>query len=160
MAKDVLIIAAALKSIYEEVFDLSPDESDLDELKMHKLLYFAQQRHFSNFGEWLFNDDFEGWVHGPVNKKVRAAFIYLDNYSEEISLEEDYSIREIVYEYGKFSSWYLRDLSHEEQAYKTSRIGLGEYDAGDRIITKANIMGDLSKVTDDEFSEYEREVLH
>ena len=161
MANNILAIAATLKKIYKEVFTVSPvEETDLDEMKMHKLLYFAQKRHFSNFGEWLFNEDFEGWVHGPVKPKNRSAFSNINLYLEDISLEEEYTIREIVYEYGKFDSWFLRNLSHEDQAYQISRDGLSEYELGDRIIQKDHIMIDLSKVSDDDFREYEHEVRH
>ncbi|WP_010276376.1 Panacea domain-containing protein [Paenibacillus senegalensis] len=140
---DILRIAAAMTRIYEEVYGSISEVSDLTEMKMHKLLYFAQKNHYFNFGEWLFDDDFQGWVHGPVNKKIRTNFSYLDQ-DVEITLEEEYTIREVVHEYGKFSAGYLRNLSHEDDAYKNSRIGLMEDQAGDRTIAKDDIITDLS----------------
>jgi uncharacterized phage-associated protein len=35
-------------------------------LKLQKLLYYAQGWHLAHYGEHLFDDKFEAWVHGPV----------------------------------------------------------------------------------------------
>lgn len=116
----------------------------MSEMKLHKLLYFAQKRHYKNFGCWLFDDDFEGWVHGPVNKRVRASFDMLpDVKRDELTLEEEYTIREILHEYGHYTASQLRNLSHQEYAYKQSRIGLGPEEPGDRIIKKEEIIFDI-----------------
>ncbi|WP_200416431.1 Panacea domain-containing protein [Virgibacillus salexigens] len=155
MAKDILDIAVYLKKLYETIYDNEGEESDLTEMKLHKLLYFAQKRHYANFGEWLFNDDFEGWVHGPVNKKVRRNF-HLENDGQELTLDEKYTIREIVYEYGKYSAGVLRNLSHQDSCYKKSRFGLSEYDLGCNIIYKVDIVDDI--LIDEENFSYESEM--
>lgn len=140
----IIQIALGIKNIYSEVFE---GRNDLDELKMHKLLYFAQKRHYKHFGDWLFAEEQEGWVHGPVNRTVRNSFNWLMSCEQEvsISLEEEYTIREIVHEYGIYSSWQLRQLSHEENAYKKSRNGLTEEEAGDRVIFKSHIIQDIQQ---------------
>lgn len=142
MPRDILDIAASLKSLYQEVY--SDNENDLSEMKMHKLLYFAQKKHYENFGEWLFDDDFEGWVHGPVNRKVRNVFSYLDNNQTEITDKEEYTLLEVIYDYGKYPPGYLRNLSHEDTAYKISREGLEDDQAGNVIILKKNIILDIT----------------
>lgn len=142
MPRDIITIAQALKMIYEKVYE---GQNDLTEMKMHKLLYFAQKRHYANFGQWLFEDDFEGWVHGPVNRRIRTLFYFLDDdFDGELTPEEEYTIREVVYDYGKYSASELRNLSHEEYAYKVSREGLNDDEPGDRIILKENIIKDIS----------------
>lgn len=118
MPRDILFIASAIKHFYELVYDVTEEENDLSEMKMHKLLYFAQKQHYANFGEWLFNEDFEGWVHGPVN-------------------------REVVYDYGKYSAGVLRNLSHQDQAYKNSRKGLSEFEAGNTLVQKSDMIFDI-----------------
>lgn len=35
-------------------------------LKLQKLVYYAQAWYLANFGNPLFEEDFEAWVHGPV----------------------------------------------------------------------------------------------
>ncbi|HDR7517149.1 Panacea domain-containing protein [Bacillus mobilis] len=145
MKKDILDIACAIKSLYEKIFDVSQSDNELTEMKMHKLLYFAQKIHFSNFGEWLFEEEFEGWVHGPVNREVRSEFSTLNNQDVQLSLDEEYSIREVVFLYGQKSAIELRNLSHKDNAYEVSREGLGEYDRGNTIIVKEDIIADISK---------------
>src|SRR5690606_11621309 len=154
MVKDILTNASALLSYYSKVFS---EHDDMTEMKMHKLLYFAQKQHYKNFGEWLFNDDFEGWVHGPVNKKVRNSYFYLPDLDNvELTLEEEFTIREVIYDYGKYSAGALRNLSHKDIAYSISRDGLDEYEPGSEIIKKENMILDIH--THDEDSEFECEV--
>jgi uncharacterized phage-associated protein len=38
----------------------------LTNLKLQKLLYYAQAWHLALYDEALFDEDFEAWVHGPV----------------------------------------------------------------------------------------------
>lgn len=148
MARDILDIAAAVKRLYLSIFNLTEVENDLTEMKLHKLLYFCQKRHYENFGEWLFVDDFEGWVHGPVNKKVRNNFYFLDE-QVELTDEEEYTIREILHEFGPLSAWTLREISHREECYKISRSGLGDRDQGNTIILKENMIMDMLKNDED-----------
>jgi uncharacterized phage-associated protein len=145
MPKDIITIAGAINTLYKKIYVNTHLENDMSEMKMHKLLYFAQKRHYLNFGEWLFKEDFEGWVHGPVNRKVRHMFDFLPNVnSTDLSFEEEYTIREIVHEYGKYSALYLRELSHKDNAYKLSRNGLAPHEKGEEIIKKVDIINDLA----------------
>ena len=60
----------------------------LTHLKLQKLLYFAQGWSCVWDGELLFEDGFEPWQYGPVNRKVFEAF---RKYSrKEIPEEEGY----------------------------------------------------------------------
>ena len=43
----------------------------LDEMKLHKLLYFTQRETIAVTGEPAFNEVFEGWKYGPVSRAVR-----------------------------------------------------------------------------------------
>lgn len=148
MQRDILEIAAAVKRLYLSIFKMTEIENDLTEMKLHKLLYFCQKRHYENFGEWLFADDFEGWVHGPVNKKVRNNFYLLD---DQVTLtdEEEYTIREVLHEYGPLSAWTLREMSHADECYKISRAGLSAHDQGNAIILKENMILDMRKNDED-----------
>ena len=39
----------------------------VDEMKLHKLLYFTQRETFAILGKPAFDSDFEGWKYGPVS---------------------------------------------------------------------------------------------
>lgn len=47
----------------------------LDEMKLHKLLYFTQREAFAILGEPAFDGEFEGWKYGPVSREVRNNFM-------------------------------------------------------------------------------------
>jgi len=40
--------------------------SYLSNLKLQKLLYYAQAWHLALYGISLFDEEFEAWIHGPV----------------------------------------------------------------------------------------------
>lgn len=145
MVKDIITIAGAINTLYDKIYASYFDENDMTEMKLHKLLYFAQKKHYQNFGKWLFREDFEGWVHGPVNRDVRRSFNKLPtiNYSD-LTLDEEYTIRETLHEYGRYSAWHLRELSHMEPAYKKSRIFLKEDEPGNELIPKDDLIEDIS----------------
>ncbi|MCM3739250.1 DUF4065 domain-containing protein [Oceanobacillus luteolus] len=146
MPRSIIEIAGAINTMYEKIYAYDREENDMTEMKMHKLLYFAQKQHYQNFGEWLFENEFEGWVHGPVNKEVRRFFECLPTIqADELTLEEEYTIREVLHNYGKYSAYHLRELSHQDEAYKASRRGLSPNERGEEIITKENIVSDIAE---------------
>lgn len=121
----------------------------VDEMKLHKLLYFIQRESFAIKGEPMFPEDFEGWVHGPVSSEVRRCLDHAHGMTCEtnpISEENAYIVRNVVEEYGQYDSWYLRNLSHEELSWKNSRVGLGDKQPGNRLIEKSDIELDARKV--------------
>ncbi|AXF54640.1 Panacea domain-containing protein [Salicibibacter kimchii] len=152
MAKDILAIASALDSLYNKINGFEKTDSDLSEMKMHKLLYFAQKYHYYHFGKWLFNEDFEGWIHGPVSKTYRNNKDDL-SCDESISLEEEYTLRDVIFELGDYGAYELRDLSHEENAFRISRKELCSNERGYKIIKKEHIISDMNE-DDDALIEY------
>ncbi|MFY2152553.1 Panacea domain-containing protein [Mammaliicoccus sciuri] len=90
------------------------------ELKLQKLIYFAQRESLALTGEVLFNDRIEGWKFGPVIPKLRY---YLDEMYEprdtdKLNDTEKYVINNVISQYGRYSGWYLRELSHHEKCWK------------------------------------------
>lgn len=121
----------------------------IDEMKLHKLLYFIQRESYAVKGKKMFDEHFEGWIHGPVSREVRSYYdehigMVCDTYS--ISEDNAYIVRNVIEEYGHFDSWYLRNLSHEEISWKNSRIGLNEDMKGHRTIKESDIKIDAQKV--------------
>lgn len=130
---------------YYETLYLHRYESRLDEMKMHKLLYFAQRESFVRSNEPLFNEDFHGWRYGPVLHEVRS--YYANGCVQEravIQLSE--SARELLDyvfdEYAGVDSWTLSLLSHDEFSWKQSRRGLSDTENGDRLLDKDDIRKD------------------
>lgn len=51
------------------------EDSDLlSQMRLHKLLYYAQGWHLAVFGEPLFAGRIEAWKHGPVVREVYPTF--------------------------------------------------------------------------------------
>jgi uncharacterized phage-associated protein len=110
--------------------------SDLTNLKLQKLLYFAYGVHLSLFNQKLFDSKIEAWQHGPVIPEVYQEFKLFGKSSINIGsratiLNDDYSgevevpiINEITQEnyakslfvacasYDDKSAWDLVELLH------------------------------------------------
>jgi len=107
-----------------------PDDDLISNLKLQKLLYYAQAVHIAAYGEPLFSDELEAWKHGPV---VRSLYHLYKAYDASPipppgDLDEsrlDDRIRKLlnfVYgEYGQYSAWKLCAMTHEEPPWIEAR---------------------------------------
>lgn len=99
----------------------------MDEMKMHKLMYFAQRESLMYHKEPLFDAAFYGWKYGPVLTEVRSEFYkpqpFLD-VQGSVSEQTLELLKSVLKRYGSLSSWKLSSLSHEEFSWRKSRVGL------------------------------------
>lgn len=116
-------------------FFLSPimeEEGErITNLKLQKLLYYAQGYSLALLDRALFNDKIENWEHGPVVPSIYQMYrqhganplplsvIELDRYKEE----ELYILSRVRTEKGKYTAWALRDQTHQETPWLTTRRG-------------------------------------
>ncbi len=127
---DARVVGCYLFNTYRRKFS-----TDMDEMKMHKLMYFSQRESLMLYDKCLFEEPFYGWKYGPVLKSVRKE--YHNNkvpYSDVVvSLDEqEMSLLNAVFDrYASMSSWKLSSLSHAEYSWKRSRNGLKSEDNGD-----------------------------
>lgn len=132
-----------------ERYSLLSGENELDEMKLHKLLYLSQRESYAITGEPLFSEDFYGWKFGPVCKEVRSEYSrhgMLDDTIRPISNEAAYIVNNIVAQYGGFESWKLSELSHKETSWRNARKGIAPGQNGDRRILPEDIKKDAAKV--------------
>lgn len=114
---DVRTAAKYLIQRYEQEFG-----GAMDEMKLHKLLYFTQRESFVLLGKPMFLDKFEAWKYGPVMRCLRKArwecqtqsVLPLD--SEYISVLEDTLRR-----YAGMDSWTLSNISHGETCWQKAK---------------------------------------
>ena len=120
------------KALYDMYF--SKNGVHMDEMKMHKLMYFSQRESLMYNNEPLFDGVFYGWRYGPVLKEVRSAYMS-DSLSckffEKVSENTMKLLKSVLERYGSLSSWKLSSLSHEEFSWKKARKGLAASDNGD-----------------------------
>lgn len=118
---------------YNNIKNETEGEDLITNLKLQKLLYYAQSMSLAFNNVKLFEDKFEPWQHGPVLPIVYDE--YKKNKSNGIVYEEDVlnlddktkDILVTTYEYfGKHSAWGLRNLTHTEDpwinAYRLSNL--------------------------------------
>lgn len=103
------------------------NEDAISNLKLQKLVYYAQGFHLALFdGRPLFDEKIEAWTHGPVApdlyheyKKFGKGPIENIEFDPAGKLSDDQIelIQEVYEIFGQFSAWKLRDLTHEEMPW-------------------------------------------
>ena len=133
--------------IYDEYKRQSGE--NIDEMKLHKLLYFTQRESLAITNEPLFAENFEGWKYGPVSKEVRVHYaddgMHYEN-KKPLSAEGAYITKNVILQYGVLASWKLSQLSHNEFSWKNSRKGLAEEENGNVLLLIDDIRTDAEKV--------------
>ena len=141
----------------------------IDEMKLHKLLYFSQRESFAICGKPMFRENFRGWKYGPVCPRVRYLFttdgMYCNNI-KNISPQNSYIVNNIIEQYGRLTSWDLSSISHKEISWINSRKGIPDGENGDVVMKIEDIEEDAKKVRPydsvwdmyyDEFDDYPKE---
>lgn len=120
----------------------------IDEMKLHKLLYFAQRESLALTNEPLFSGEFEGWVYGPVSREIRYAYTKdgIAASTKPISAESAYIANNVLMQYGVFATWKLSELSHKELSWRNARKGLSDGDCGSKTLELEDIRRDAEKV--------------
>ena len=120
----------------------------IDEMKLHKLLYFIQREAFAILGHPVISDPFEGWQHGPVCVPVREAFYEgeINDITKDVSPEVQYIVDNVLVEYASIASWKLREISHQDISWINARKGLAPTEPGHRILSNEDIFADSEKV--------------
>ena len=113
----------------------SEDAGDLiSNLKLQKLVYYAQGFHLALYDEPLFPEAIEAWTHGPVvpdlyrhYKKYGAGAIPCPEYINfSIYDDETKSMLDEVYcVFGQFAAWKLRNMTQAEYPWKLAAQNCG-----------------------------------
>ena len=121
----------------------------IDEMKLHKMLYFAQRESFIQKNEPLFEEVFYGWKFGPVLKEIRSAYrdnAFYSHVDDDVVLRIKNIMDKIFEEYASKDSWSLSRLTHGEFAWKNSRRGIPEGANSDFPIDVEDIRKDAERV--------------
>lgn len=118
------------KKVADYFLTLVDDEAGdaLSNLKLQKLVYYAQGFSLAITGSPIFKEEIQAWQHGPVVPDLYHSLkkhgsehvqppvngINLEDYSEDVRelLNEVYSV------YGQFSASKLRNMTHNESPWK------------------------------------------
>ena len=111
---------------------------DMDEMKMHKMMYFSQRESLMNTNNPLFGDSFEAWKFGPVLRSVRNEYKrnhMFESVNETVNEEEKRLVESVFERYDSFDAWDLSSLSHEEFSWKQAREGLAPNENGSQKLS-------------------------
>jgi uncharacterized phage-associated protein len=107
-------------------------------LRLQKLMYYAQAWHLALHDKPLMDVDFQAWIHGPVishvygeYKKFGSGPIVLANPDESETMPEPplaekvkEHLRDVLESYGDLSAWSLEKLTHSERPWVEARGSL------------------------------------
>lgn len=142
---DVKKIASYMCELYREQYG-----KPIDEMKLHKLLYFAQRESFVMNEEPLFDDLFKAYKYGPVLVCIHHYFsdgsIQNNKFGDVIS-EKTKGVVAVVFDmYASKDSWSLSSITHGEYSWRVARQGYAPMDACDVDIKTENIALDAKRI--------------
>ena len=112
-------------------------------LKLQKLVYYAQAWHLSLNDTELFSEEIEAWVHGPVIPSVYQKYRkYTYNPIPEQSAKPELSVDMAkfligVYNiYGKYTAYQLELMTHQEEPWEQAQNYLHPGEYSNEIIPK------------------------
>ncbi|KAB5607628.1 Panacea domain-containing protein [Bifidobacterium jacchi] len=96
-------------------------ETEMTNLKLNKLVYFAQAVSLKQHGAPLFSDDIQAWSYGPVEPVVYRTFqkygksvIRHPEGSYEVSAQLHEVAQQVMQTYGELTAFDLVRISHRE----------------------------------------------
>lgn len=109
-------------------------EAEMTNMKVQKLLYYAQSLHLALYDEPLFDDEIQAWRYGPVcppayrfYSEFEAKQLPIPEKEESLKTipEEKKVLLEEVWEYfGGYHAYSLSGMTHGEFPWKKARKGL------------------------------------
>lgn len=125
----------------------------LTNLKLQKLLYYAQAWYLVNYDNSLFTEDFQAWVHGPVlvSEYQRFKRFKWKPITEELSLPSlnpnvVKHLSEIIDIFGVETAVALELMTHNETPWRDARKGVPEDQNSSRIISKESMKSFYKKL--------------
>ncbi len=103
--------------------------ADLSNLKLQKLLYYAQGWFVRAHRRPLFDDRIRAWSHGPVVPAVYHEYKHFGSGDIELPAEDEFDWSDVDSEatavlievwntYGRYSAWGLRNMTHREPPWQ------------------------------------------
>jgi uncharacterized phage-associated protein len=105
------------------------EDAEVSNLKLQKLLYYAQGHHLGQYGTPLFDDPIQAWSHGPVVRDVYHELKGFGSGNVVLSEDDDFAWSQVDDEtsqflikvwntYGPVAAWRLRNMTHATGPWK------------------------------------------
>lgn len=131
--------------ITDYILATSRDRGELlTNLKLQKLLYYAQAWFLALYDDYLFAEDFQAWVHGPVLPTQYRRFNMfawrpiddLVHKPDALLVRVARHLDKIVSEFGSETAIALEIMTHREKPWRDARKGLPPHAPSTAIISK------------------------
>ncbi len=139
------IIADYFIALSDEVGDC------MTNLRLQKLVYYAQAWYLANFKEHLFKEDFEAWIHGPVLPDLYHTYkerrgqpiikdIRLKDVKKRLGANVIEFLEEIAEVYMPFTAFQLEAMTHRDAPWIKARGKLPQFAPSNEIISKDSMI--------------------
>jgi uncharacterized phage-associated protein len=157
------LIMAHVFDVADFLLHLSAMEDEpeyLTEIRLQKLLYYAQAW-FLVFNEApLFDTRIEAWAHGPTIAEIHKKYSHIGpagippekEFGERLTEAEKEFLFEIWDTYKKYSAWSLRDMATKEAPWIQARGKCGPADRCDNEVTHESLKSYFDKLLEKEAS--------
>ncbi|HEY2839781.1 MAG TPA: type II toxin-antitoxin system antitoxin SocA domain-containing protein [Pirellulales bacterium] len=130
--------------VAERIIDLCNRYGDVvTNLRLQKLLYYAQAWYLAIYGAPLFQEEFEAWPNGPMQPLVFGKYRHFGSRPIDapagvarLPKQEEKHIADLLQSYGRLSGFEIEQLSREETPWRESRLGLSDEEPSNRVILK------------------------
>lgn len=131
MANHTALQVAQWFLAHNRIAEADEGAEKMSNLKLQKLLYYAQGSFLAVTEKPLFDDEIKAWQHGPVVESVYHE--YKQYKSDGIPFEDDFDassfsneenelLTSVYEEFGQFSAWKLRNMTHEEAPWRDTEL--------------------------------------
>ena len=108
----------------------NPDVEGISNLKLQKLLYYAQGISFRLRGKKVFSDSLVAWQHGPVVIAVYEKYkqFHADDISVVIDMPVTFSsdvvevLQTVYVKFARYTAWALREKTHKETPWLETKL--------------------------------------
>ncbi|NEO58998.1 MAG: DUF4065 domain-containing protein [Moorea sp. SIO4G2] len=137
-------------------------EAEMTNMKLQKLLYYAQSLHLALYDQPLFDEQIQAWRYGPVCP--RAYRFYSEFEAKQLPIpkkdflsnipDDKIKLLEETWEYfGSYHAFRLSNMTHGEFPWQKARKGL----PSDASSTEPIILEDMKALGKKKLDEIERE---
>ena len=116
--------------------------SFISNLKLQKLVYYAQAWHLALQEAPLFDTDFQAWIHGPVVPELYQKYKsfgwepIIENAKPNLSPDVQKFLAEVADEYFALDAYELEQMTHIEPPWNRARGVIAPDEPSNAIIRK------------------------
>ena len=123
-------------------------EAEMTNMKVQKLLYYAQSLHLALYDEPLFDDEIQAWRYGPVcppayqfysEFEAKQLPIPGEDFLLQIPDEQKKLLEEVWQYFGGYHAYRLSGMTHLEFPWKKARKGLHSHASSTEPILHADM---------------------